>query len=253
MAPKAIAEAMPEQKTKISAESEKPKWPGIHCESQLFGECETRITNIASPRKKSSLGSRGAGRGAAFSMMGVAPMGSAIFFIGIVRMPRRSAGSRMPAGHPSRRDKGLAAVRRSRRAGTEKEPGWSPAIPNTRAAAAFLRSSAAGMCSPVMCSHGFIRTNSLPLLHKFRSQCIGSVVFTNEVAGFAGLLAVKRGNCAENVGACPILQQCLRSGGRCRAVSGLRLSPGASAAPVSRSATEPPPCPARSAAAAGGS
>ena len=58
-APKASAEAMPEQKTKISVASEKPKRAGIHNVHGLPGVCASRMMNIARPRKKSSRGSRG--------------------------------------------------------------------------------------------------------------------------------------------------------------------------------------------------
>src|SRR5688572_12076694 len=58
MRPKAMADAMPEQKTKISVASEKPKRAGIQLIHQLPGVCETRMMNIATPRKKSSRGSR---------------------------------------------------------------------------------------------------------------------------------------------------------------------------------------------------
>ena len=53
-----MAEAMPEQKTKISVASENPKRAGIQRTHQFPGVCAMRMMNIASPRKKSSRGSR---------------------------------------------------------------------------------------------------------------------------------------------------------------------------------------------------
>jgi len=49
---------MPEQKTKISVASEKPKRAGIQSANQSLGICATKMMNIAKPRKKSSRGSR---------------------------------------------------------------------------------------------------------------------------------------------------------------------------------------------------
>src|SRR5262249_34315916 len=66
MRPKAIADAMPEQKTKISVESEKPKRPGIQLTHQSPGVCDTKMTNIATPRKKSRRGSRSEGESLEF-------------------------------------------------------------------------------------------------------------------------------------------------------------------------------------------
>ena len=56
--PNAIADAMPEQKTKISVASEKPHRAGIQAAQASFGVCAIRMTSIAMPRKKSSRGSR---------------------------------------------------------------------------------------------------------------------------------------------------------------------------------------------------
>ncbi len=56
--PNAIAEAMPEQNTKISVASEKPKRAGIQLTQLLPGVCAMKMMNIATPRKKSRRGSR---------------------------------------------------------------------------------------------------------------------------------------------------------------------------------------------------
>src|SRR5215207_1424583 len=56
--PKASAEATPEQKTKISVASEKPKRAGIQSAQALPGMCATRMISIPTPRKTSSRGSR---------------------------------------------------------------------------------------------------------------------------------------------------------------------------------------------------
>src|SRR5918995_4677539 len=57
--PKASADATPEQNTKISVASLKPKRAGIQSAHGFVGICAIRMMNIPKPRKKSSRGSRG--------------------------------------------------------------------------------------------------------------------------------------------------------------------------------------------------
>src|SRR5215218_7015547 len=57
--PKASAEATPEQKTKISVASEKPKRAGIQSAHAFPGIWAARMMSIPTPRKTSSRGSRG--------------------------------------------------------------------------------------------------------------------------------------------------------------------------------------------------
>ena len=66
--PKAMAEAMPEQNTKVSVASENPNRAGIHSVSQLPGVWAIRMMNIAIPRKKSRRGSRTPVSGAALAV-----------------------------------------------------------------------------------------------------------------------------------------------------------------------------------------
>ena len=73
-----MAEAMPEQNTKISVASEKPKRAGIQLLKKLFGVCATRMMNIASPRKKSSRRSRVPAAGAAVRAEARGILGSAM-------------------------------------------------------------------------------------------------------------------------------------------------------------------------------
>jgi hypothetical protein len=56
--PNAIADAIPEQNTKVSVASENPKRAGIHNAQKSRGVCAMKMINIAMPRKKSSRGSR---------------------------------------------------------------------------------------------------------------------------------------------------------------------------------------------------
>src|SRR6476661_5415488 len=56
---KASAEAMPEQKTNISAASLNPYRAGIQFVQGFHGTCATRMMHMPRPRKKSSRGSRG--------------------------------------------------------------------------------------------------------------------------------------------------------------------------------------------------
>ena len=53
-----MAAAAPEQKTKISAESENPKRPGVNSASGFIGMCATKIMNSANPRAMSKRASR---------------------------------------------------------------------------------------------------------------------------------------------------------------------------------------------------
>src|ERR1700722_205057 len=54
-----MPEAMPEQKTKMSAGSENPNRAGTHWTQSLLGTCEMSMMSKPTPRKKSSRISRG--------------------------------------------------------------------------------------------------------------------------------------------------------------------------------------------------